>query len=340
MEHLTEMRRKPVPDLLKGIAVLAMIQVHLMELFAREEILTGPLGKISLFLGGPFAAPVFMAVMGYFAAASRKTTGQRLWRGFQLILLGLGLNIGLNLHLLIKIFNGTYDLDPLGYIFGADILFLAGFSIMIIALLEPLLRKRFIAWLLLAAGISIITPFLPDLPVSLKYLQAFFYGNYAWSYFPVFPWLAYPVLGFAFYSLIKGHPLTWSRIVHRINPLMAVSGLLLVVLFVPAWRIITDLPAYYHHQILLFTWMIAFLVIFTWLAWQMDEKAGQHRVMRYVKWLGKHVTAVYVLQWLIIGNIATAIYKTQPLMALPAWFIVILAAVSGLVYGYKSVLKK
>ena len=53
-------------DLLKGMAVLAMIQVHLMELFARQEVYDSLTGKISLFLGGIPAAPVFMAVMGYF----------------------------------------------------------------------------------------------------------------------------------------------------------------------------------------------------------------------------------------------------------------------------------
>jgi len=41
-----------------------MVQVHIMELFARQDIFEDTVGKISLFFGGPPAAPVFMAVMG------------------------------------------------------------------------------------------------------------------------------------------------------------------------------------------------------------------------------------------------------------------------------------
>lgn len=317
-----------------------MVQVHLMELFAREEILAGPAGQVSLFLGGPFAAPVFMTVMGYFLAASRKNAMQRVWRGIRLIFIGLGLNIGLNLHLLIKIFNGTYDLDPFKYIFGADILFLAGFSVILTSLLAPVFHKRVIPWVSVATGIAVITPFLPDLPPSMKYLQAFLHGFYDWSYFPLFPWLAYPLSGYAFYNLVWGHPHTWNIVQKNINLIMAFCGLILILLLPSAWRAVTDLPAYYHHHIILFAWMAAFLVIFTRLAAWMEEYAGQRRFMQYVKWLGKNVTAVYVFQWLIIGNIATAIYKTQPLVALPAWFMAILAAVSGLVYIYGKVIRK
>ncbi|MEI7897648.1 MAG: heparan-alpha-glucosaminide N-acetyltransferase domain-containing protein [bacterium] len=53
-------------DLLKGIAVLFMIQVHIMEQFASPDTCNSLIGKISMFLGGPPCAPVFLAVMGYF----------------------------------------------------------------------------------------------------------------------------------------------------------------------------------------------------------------------------------------------------------------------------------
>jgi hypothetical protein len=45
---------------------------------------------------------------------------------------------------------------------------------------------------------------------------------------------------------------------------------------------------------------------------------------RWIEWLGIHVTAAYVIQWLLIGNIATAIYKTQGYGQLSLWFIIIL----------------
>ena len=65
--------RNQLADLLKGIAVLLMIQVHVLELFASETILKSGGGALLMFLGGPFVAPVFMAILGYFTISSTKT---------------------------------------------------------------------------------------------------------------------------------------------------------------------------------------------------------------------------------------------------------------------------
>jgi uncharacterized membrane protein len=69
--------RDGTADLLKGFAVLFMIQVHIMEQFATPDTCNSIIGKISMFLGGPFCAPVFMAVMGYFLAFSSKNTDNK-----------------------------------------------------------------------------------------------------------------------------------------------------------------------------------------------------------------------------------------------------------------------
>jgi uncharacterized membrane protein len=326
--------RKSVPDLMKGIAVVAMIQVHIMELFARQEILDGLAGEISLFVGGPFAAPVFMAVMGYFIAYSKKSISAKLKRGIGLMLLGLLLNIGLNLHLLIKIWNGTYDLDPFEYILGADILTLAGLSIIAIALFEKYFKKKFLPFFLLAVLLVTISPYLPDLPDNLRFLQAFFYGDYSWSYFPVFPWLAYPFTGYAFGSIEANKKEFWQILKPRNYQLVLISILIIIILVRPSFSIITDLQLYYHHSILLFTWMMGFLLVWAWFANILEKYFSNQIVMRYFKWLGKNVTVIYVIQWLIIGNIATAIFKTQSYWALMVWFLAITTLSSVLGYLY------
>jgi hypothetical protein len=122
--------------------------------------------------------------------------------------------------------------------------------------------------------------------------------------------------------------------------ILILSALILILLFLPAFKIITDLQAYYHHQVFLFAWISVFLVVFTWLAERLDAIFGSRRVMRYVKWLGKNVTTVYVVQWLIIGNIATALYKTQHLLSLTIWFMAILALVSLVTYGSNIIRKR
>ena len=58
--------RNQTADLLKGIAVLLMIQVHVIELFSTDAINSSRIGHILLFLGGPPVAPVFAVIFGYY----------------------------------------------------------------------------------------------------------------------------------------------------------------------------------------------------------------------------------------------------------------------------------
>jgi uncharacterized membrane protein len=76
--------RTQTPDLLKGIAVLLMMQVHIIELFATNQISDSIIGKFLLFLGGPLVAPIFAFFLGYFLIDSKKSTRQLFVRGLQL----------------------------------------------------------------------------------------------------------------------------------------------------------------------------------------------------------------------------------------------------------------
>ena len=174
-------------DLLKGIAVLLMVQVHVMEQFASPGVIESWLGKISLFLGGPACAPVFLMLMGYFIGRSRWKPAGLVKRGFQLFFLGIVLNIARSVNLLIQIWQGNIFLDPFFFIFGADILTLAGLSCIVLPLVYWLLKKNFIAYFILALCLSLLSGFVPDIfsEGSIgKYFEAFFTGNASWSYFP------------------------------------------------------------------------------------------------------------------------------------------------------------
>lgn len=327
------MDRQPVPDLMKGIAVVAMVQVHIMEQLVRPEIAQGPAGEISLFLGGPFAAPVFMAVMGYFAAASSRGPWHKAIRGIKLILLGFVLNVGLNFSLLYHIFSHRIDADPLPYLLGVDILFLAGAGLIFIGIMEMALRKRAAAALALAILLPVLTPWINDLQLGNPYLKAFISGSAPWSYFPVFPWLAYPLLGYSWGKVKSEQPGFYARIQQHLSAARISALVILLLLAVPAFREITDLPAYYHHAILLFTWNAGFLVLWPFVCRTLEEHAGSSNMMRYLKWLGAHVTVVYVVQWLIIGNLAFFLHGSQFLLQSLVWFALILLLTSFITYG-------
>lgn len=317
---------------------MLMVQVHLTELFAVPDFYTSLAGKISLFLGGPPAAPAFMAVMGFFLAHKEKPLFLQIKRGLLLLVLGFALNIGMNLHLLIKIFVGTYQLDPWHYVFGVDILFLAGLSIMAVALLRPLLKNQCALWLLLVSVVALANHWLPVYVGEvqwLRFLQAYFWGYFSWSYFPFFPWFSYVLAGYAFYLL-------YDKFAHFItfNTRLVIAVIMVVLIgatFAYGFRVATLLEVYYHHSALFVAWTVAFLVLWTLALATLNKLAGKTAAIKYLRWAGKNVTAFYVVQWLLIGNLATALYRTQAGWTLPLWFIGVVGVSSLLVLAYRKI---
>ena len=328
--------RNKTADLLKGLAVIFMIQVHITELFLSPEIYQSTAGKISLFLGGPPAAPVFMAVMGYFLFLSRKSWIENIERGIKLFIGGILLNIGLNFHLLIKIYNGDFDINPWQYVFGADILTLAGLSIITLAVLKKIFHSNLIPYVIGSFLVLILSHSLREISYSpdsvLNYIQAFFYGTMEWSYFPFIPWFIYPLAGFIFAIISKEYShLLKNKI---LLPVVVFSGLIVLYTFEFSFDISGDLQLYYHHNEIFVLWVFAFLIVWTFCLNYLLEKTGKNILPEYIEWLGKNVTSAYVFQWLIIGNIATSIYKTQSLLYSIYWFVGIMIIVSLLIYLY------
>ncbi len=322
-------------DLLKGIAVLLMIEVHIVELFAAEPVYYSSAGKLLLFLGGPPVAPVFMILFGYFTALSGKSAGQLILKGLKIFILGMLLNLALNFNLILSVSNGNMEANIWPYVFGVDILQFAGISLIVIAPVK-ILKNKFILPVTLCIFSALAGQYLADCtPVNptAQYVSAFFYGSTPWSYFPLLPWLAYPLAGMIFYNLQKHYEITTLRLRTKI----LVSLTLAVILACTINHAVvtaSDLPAYYHHGILFFLWVVLFVCFYALCLNELTNLAGNTLVARYIKWLGKNVTLIYVIQWILIGNTATEIYKTisSPLH-LMGCFVGVLLVSTGIAYG-------
>jgi len=325
-------KRDGTADLLKGFAVLFMIQVHIMEQFVTPDIYDSMIGKISLFLGGPVCAPVFMAVMGYFLASSARPLGYFLKRGIFLFLGGILLNVARSANLLLHIMRGEFILDPWFFIMGADILTLAGLSLIITGLLRLIYKERAFLYFLTALAFVFVNPLLNKVLVTgliPTYITAYIFGTAGWSYFPLFPWFAYVLTGYAFSLFLRQTP-----VIKKIDVKNH------FVYFIPLWiAVILTLPyasaithnlegsgGYYHHGILFFGWVLLFMICYLVLIRLIDIFSGGQPIIRLIKWMGQKVTILYVIQWLIIGNIATIIYKTQNLFQFVGWFLFVLVA--------------
>jgi uncharacterized membrane protein len=328
--------RTQTADVLKGIAILLMIQVHIVELFASQELYNSTYGHILLFLGGAPVAPIFMTVFGYFVFASNKSTWQLVSRGLKILLLGMLLNLALNANLIFKVSQGILHLNAWPYVFGVDVLLFAGLSLILIALCRKIIEKYVFIVLGIIPFILILGEYVfIDVPENtiLKYITAFIYGSTEWSYFPLFPWLAYPLSGVVLYQLQQKFDFKFFYLPK--TKLLFGSVFLLFLIFTIKYAIdvSSNLQLYYHHGLLFFIWVILFCLFYALLIHELNIHIGESIVFKYLKWLGKHVTLTYVIQWIIIGNIATEIYKTvsNPVY-LAAWFLGIVFVTNGLTY--------
>jgi uncharacterized membrane protein len=338
--------RDGTADLLKGLAVLLMIQVHIMEQFVTTDTHGSVIGKVSMFLGGPACAPVFLAVMGYFLAFSEKPLAYFLKRGGLLFLAGILLNIGRSGHLLIEIIRGETTLDPWFFIMGADILTLAGLSLIFTGLLRLILKHN--GWLYLSAALLVagITPLLNKIASSGTvgvYITAFFWGTSEWSYFPVFPWLGYVLAGYAFHLLLFQIPFL-NRFDVQKQLLYIIPLWIAIMITIPYASVITHNLSgpggYYHHGILFFIWTLLFMISYLVLVKLTEIIYGEQGVVMFIKWIGRKVTSLYVIQWLIIGNLATWLYCTQDLFQFAAWFILVTTATLVTGWLVEKALKK
>jgi hypothetical protein len=244
-----------------------------------------------------------------------------------LFLAGIFLNISRTINLFHYIYSGQCNADPLFYLFGVDILLLAGLSIIIIGLLKLIFHENYYFYFLTAIAIAWVTPFLPVFAsglTGLSYCNAFLWGTFDWSYFPLFPWLAYVLTGYAFYLFSEKIHLP-TKIKPGIKLAVILSSMIISIITITYASKITHAlngaDGYYHHGILFFAWMLMFMSGYILTASFFENFAGKFPLLRLVKWIGKNVTAFYVFQWLIIGNIATDIYKTQDGIYLSCWFV-------------------
>lgn len=336
--------RTQTADVLKGIAVLLMIQVHIVELFATEDIYYSSIGKILLFLGGPPVAPMFMILFGYFVYSSQKTTLQLIKRGLGIFALGMLLNLALNFNLIVSVCQQKLQVDIWPYIFGVDILQFAGLSLIILSFLKPVMQLSLRPTL----SVMFLAPFLSLILVHkipnnniLLFISAFFYGSSNWSYFPLFPWLAYPLAGMALYQVQQHYDFSFLKSIKTKLVGLTIFATFMVLTISYGTSIASDLQTYYHHGTLYFLWAIAFCAGYGMLIHEITQRIRENIIVNYIKWLGKHVTLVYVIQWIIIGNVATEIYKTvsNPIY-LASYYIGIVSIVSGFTYFFLKIKSK
>lgn len=248
--------------------------------------------------------------MGLFISCSGSGSLRRdLLRAAGLFALGYGLNLTrstIPMWLSIEMGLVTYaDIaphTPLSELLIVDVFQFAGLALFICALLRHYLPHPGY-WLLAALAVAFVSPMIWDSSSGNKLLDEIlklFVGNqHQGAMFPLFPWLAYPLAGMA-----MGH---WLRRSGDMNNGLQTCMYLGGILMAAAALVIASDPDYHVADNLrsgpgLVVFFTGLIMVFLWACHALLKHIPQHNPgLSVLRFWGERVTAMYVVQWLLIG---------------------------------------
>ena len=310
MKTLTLQHKLIALDIMKAFAVFFMFLGHIVIMYGTPEVIGSTAITWIAFWAEGIGAPAFIFSMGLTVVLSSPKTPAQIWsRGLTLIVTGYVLNF-LKFFPAITLFgvfpealfaetgrlNNTEGL--LSFIFIADILQFAGIAYIFCAFLFRYTRNYQIWALLLVIPLLGLAPYLyQEQYATGNYFLQLFYGQNFQVYFPIFPWMAFPLLGMTAgyfirnYSNLKGTMLIFSGV----GLVLLTIGFLLIKVD-PAGQFGTD---YYHRKhgalVMYCGQLLSFLSLLYFISPYLT--AGMAKGIRFCS---RNVTRIYILQWILI----------------------------------------
>jgi len=197
-------------DLLRGWAILIMIEVHVFNAFLLPELKQTGWFDILTFING-LVAPAFLFVSGFAFQVSSSSRlddmrklklpfWKKLWRYFSIILIGYALH--LPFYSLSKVLNRSTT-EQLQAFFAVDVLQCIGVGLLILFIIRLLIDSDKIyhyTLIALALFVMVISPFFWKLEFTnyFHYLFANYFNRINGSLFPIFPWINFILVGAIF----------------------------------------------------------------------------------------------------------------------------------------------
>ena len=282
-----------------------MILIHVVHVYAMPGIEQSVFGYIVEFIGGPPAAPAFMMLMGIFFVYSNKGSLRKsVFRGLNILLAAVALNLvrGIIPYFMLTELQGASPVVLGAYfrmeylIFEVDILTFAGVAYIIMALFYRIAKKP-VFWLAAAVLIAIGSPLLWQIEITnkpLQYITNVFWGEEYLSTFPLFPWLAFPLVGMAIGRLLKQS----SDINKTINKLglasvfLLASGVLLMLINFDYFY-----NAYGEMGLGAIIAIIGFVMFWQWLINKLYKAVKTKVKTGILHFLSRNVLEVYFIHW-------------------------------------------
>ncbi len=293
-------------DLARGFTVLFMAPVHAMLLFGKAETRDSVPGYVFEFIAEGPGAVLFMLLMGVsFFLAGKKKPGVVIKRVLVLILLGYGMNA------LKFVLPGSLGILPINFLSDMGVsdgrdglldLFLIGDILQFAAIAYLLLYifsgvfKNHIFQFSLAFLLCFVSPLFWDLDGSTAgsvYLLELLGGKPPNVFFPILPWLVYPLAGYVMGYFIKDGSAVSTFFIPGI--LCIAFGWLTRLYFFPCPGEDFYRPCpgdtIYHAGI-----AMAWLAVWDWIS----KGIKSNVFFRILQFLSRHITIVYFIQWLMI----------------------------------------
>lgn len=287
-------------DYLKGFAVFTMFLQHAMILYEKSKGNDTVLGNIFVLLGTAPAAPVFMVIMGIFIAKSRDSVKSQIKRGLKLFLLGYLLNLlRFTIPLLIAGeggYDSTTDGTPVTLFLSVDIFQLSGLSIIILTILNKYIKRKSY-YLYILISILFISPYLWGIGDN-NYLLSIMWGKNANIYFPLLPWIIYPLIGVCGSDKIIG--LSDNSVLQK--RFLKIGIVLIVISSILLGIGVLDFGDYYRSGIGTHSLIIGVLLVwFSSIANLSNRLNNNNNIMKLLKYWSRNVTMIYFIQWVIFG---------------------------------------
>lgn len=312
-------------DLVRSLAVLFMVMIHVQTVFAASDIYSGEEGALTMYtfvnelLGGVPAAPVFMFLLGVgIIYMKEKDADTLLKRGIFVFFSGYILNFVRSvLPILISAFTNNYDVSLLKaeLYFGfwtVDILQFAGLSLIFFGIMKRI-NAQFLTYAVTGVLFALINMFLiPIMPKSINpiidpVLSLFVGGVENLSYFPFLTWIAYPIAGFIFgYFLYQTHDKEWHYKYLLLSSTIAVTIYVLGILFLGFPTGYETDAGYYFHTALVNVFYISFVLM--WISvFYYVSKLIKGKFRTYIIEISKLTNQIYNIHWVIIGFVGILI---------------------------------
>lgn len=294
-------------DLARGFTVLFIAPIHTVMLYSNTTVYTTTLGYFLQFIAEGPGAQLFMTLMGMYIAFKPVANGNEvLRRSLMLLLAGYALNVAK--FVLPFCFNiiPTAMLQDLQVQKGAGYLqlFCLGdilqFAAPAMILTHWVRRKQFFvnSAIVLAATVLLVSPFLWDASSNnpiINYGLQLIGGQPPKVFFPLLPWVFYPLLGLVIGDAIKrNRENTYKEILK-----WGIGWLLFGIIahYIAGSKYETSFYRTYPWD----TIGHAGMVLITLWVWEfVDTYIIPNPFLELLEYCSKNITTIYIVQWIVI----------------------------------------